>query len=81
MALERTAERFSITDWVSWVADLCCLIYTNWEEKRKALDGIKLSEEDNIGSVCEIWERDIVGSTGKKIMYILILNQSFLLRQ
>ena len=76
MALERTAEKFSTTDWVSWVVDLCCLIYANWEEKRKALNGIKLSEEDDIASVCEIWERDIVGSTGK-ILYTLILNQSF----
>ena len=77
MALERTAERFSARDWVSWVVDLSCLIYANWEEKRNALDGIKVFEEDNITSVHEIWERDIVGSTGKKILYSLTFNQSF----
>ena len=64
---QRTAQRFSAVDCISWLQDLSVAYQMNWREKLAALEAIEYTNH-SVSSVLGVWERRPQGADGNGLV-------------
>ena len=70
ISLSRTAESFSLSDYMKWIQDIKYVLCKDWQEMKDKLRDIQYTS-DSINKVYTTWERGGTGLAGKRISYFI----------